>query len=297
VQEEQSPYLQPILLGKRAAVTVLDRALIAVATPHAVALSRVAPKKFSTLLNRTVNSKFCLLAYIYLTRRSEHLRDSGRPYPCVACCGLGAVGAVGGAVYRGCASRAAAEAHLVALTADGSPLAPQKAYSGRNSLTQVKDCVVQATLQLAEDLLLANRLITGSTKRSAEQVFATWTQLTETLSGLGAQAQLPNASELDMLYWLLQHCPSSEWRDGSRLNKLFGVTSPTAFGACGDWHAHTQCLMALAIVARRESPQQPEAELEASALADYRARYPNETPPPARRKRSAKAQAKAIRGE
>jgi hypothetical protein len=107
-----------------------------------------------------------------------------------------------------------------------------------------------------------------------------------------------------MLYWLLQHCPSSEWRDGSHFNKLFGVTSdsepqkrPVGFGAREEWHAHTRCLMALAIAARREGRQQPEAEVEASTLADCRARYPNETPPPARRKRSAKAQAKAIGGE
>lgn len=196
---------------------------------------------------------------------------------------------------------------MVALTADDSRLAPQKAYAGRNSLTQVKGCVIQATLQLTEDLLLANRFIPRSTERSAQKVFATWTQLTDALAGLGAQPQPRNASELDMLYWLLQHCPSNEWHDGSRLNKLFGVTSdsepqksPVGFGApCGEWHAHMQCLMALAIAARREGRQQPEAEVEASTLADCRARYPNETPPPAkkRRKRSAKAQAKAIGGE
>ena len=98
---------------------------------------------------------------------------------------------------------------MVALTADESRLAPQKAYGGRNSLTQVKDCVVHATLQLAEDLLLANRFIPDSTERSAQKVFATWAQLTETLAGLGAQPQPRSASDLDMLYWLLQHCPSS----------------------------------------------------------------------------------------
>lgn len=315
VYEEQSPYLQPILLGKRPAVPDhvpapvtmgvvderwsrrgLDSALISVATPHAVALSHAAPKKFSTLVNKTLNSKFCLLAYIYLTRRSEYLRDSTRCYPCVACCGLGAVGCdVGG----GCASKEEAETHLEAITADSSRLAPQKLYLGRNSLTQVKDCVVQATLQLAEDLLLANQVIVRTTERSSQQVFATWKQLTNALADRETHPQ-PNASELDMLCWLLQHCPISAWGDGSRFNELFGVTSdsdpgkrPVSFGTRGDWHAHMQCLMALAVAARREGRQQPEAEVEARTLTAYRGRYPNEPPPAARRKRSTKARAKA----
>ncbi len=72
---------------------------------------------------------------------------------------------------------------------------------------------------------------------------------------------------------------------------------PVSFGTRGDWHAHMQCLMALAVAARRESRQQPEAEVKASTLVAYCDRYPNEPPPAARRKRSAKAQAKAIGGE